>query len=675
MTGALGFPPPSPSLADGPAQTQDGPEAGLTEGSTEPAPRRSVWHRLSRRPGSCIALIYLVVVGLAAIAAPLVAPFDPYKQDLVHTTQTPSGSHWLGTDSYGRDLLSRLIFGGRTSLGVAVCVVGAALIVALPIGLIAGYKGGRIDGLLMRLTDAALSIPAIVLALAIAGALGPGVTNGAVALSIVYVPSIVRLIRGEVVQLRHETYVEASKVAGTGTWRILLRRILPNIRSTLLVASAFWLGTALLAEAALSYLGVGAQAPTASWGNMLRQAYDNSLFTSAWQSIVPGMAIALTILAFNTLGDGLRDVLGAGDSRAAVRRGVRRVRTTRRPRPGTPADSAGRSGATDTDAVLAIDGLSIAFATPGGEDQVLSGVSLTVGPGEVVGLVGESGSGKTVTALSILRLLPSSARIVSGSIQFQGTDLLTLRRKELTAVRGAGIGMIFQDPLTALDPSFTVGHQLAEAMLLHGRCSAREARRRAVEMLDRVQIPAAAQRVRDYPHQLSGGMRQRVMIAMALACEPKLLIADEPTTALDVTVQAQILDLLRQLQSELQMSILFVTHDLGVVSGFCDRVSVMYAGQVVETAPAPDFFARPLHPYGEGLITAVPHANVDRKERLAVIPGMVPLVSNMPSGCRFHPRCRYAEAACVDGPPQLRIDGEREVRCRRSEQLHLEGVE
>jgi len=673
VTGALGIPPPTSSITEGATQPPDGPNAGDAE-ELVPVPRRSVWHRLLRRPGTCAAIIYLVVVGIAAVTAPLVAPFDPYRQDLVNTTQTPSGSHWLGTDSYGRDLLSRLIFGGRTSLGVAVCVVGAALLVALPIGLIAGYKSGRIDGLLMRLTDAAISIPAIVLALAIAGALGPGVTNGAVALAIVYVPSMVRLIRGEVIQLRQETYVEASKVAGTGTWRILFRRILPNIRSTLLVASAFWLGTALLAEAALSYLGVGAQAPTASWGNMLRQAYDNSLFTSAWQSIVPGMAIALTILAFNTLGDGLRDVLGMGESKAAVRRRIPRLRGTRQRQPVATADRRGVA-TTDTGALLAINGLGIAFATPSGEDQVLSGVSLSVQPGEVVGLVGESGSGKTVTALSILRLLPPSARVVSGSIRFQGTDLLALGRKELTAVRGAGIGMVFQDPLTALDPSFTVGHQLAEALLLHNRCSSSEARRRAVEMLDRVQIPAAAQRVHDYPHQLSGGMRQRVMIAMAIACEPKLLIADEPTTALDVTVQAQILDLLRRLQSELQMSILFVTHDLGVVSGFCDRVSVMYGGQVVETAPASDFFTRPLHPYGEGLITAVPHANVERKRRLTVIPGMVPLVSNMPEGCRFHPRCRYAEPACVAQPPQLRIDGEREVRCRRSEQLHLQGVE
>ncbi|HVH69361.1 MAG TPA: ABC transporter ATP-binding protein [Gemmatimonadales bacterium] len=295
-----------------------------------------------------------------------------------------------------------------------------------------------------------------------------------------------------------------------------------------------------------------------------------------------------------------------------------------------------------------------------GTARAVDGVSFDVLPGETLGIVGESGCGKTVTSLSILRLIPEPpGHIRPGSfIEFEGRNLLTLEPRELRAIRGNQIAMIFQEPMTSLNPVFTVGDQIAEAAIVHQHLKRGAARRRAIEMLQLVGIPDPEERVDHYPHQLSGGMRQRVMIAMALVCHPKLLIADEPTTALDVTIQAQILELLDRLQSELGMAVMLITHDFGVVAGSADRVVVMYAGQVVEQAPTAELFAHPLHPYTEGLLSSVPRlearsASPDRA-RLHAIPGQVPAATAWPAGCRFHPRCPYVWDRCrAEEPPLL----------------------
>lgn len=302
--------------------------------------------------------------------------------------------------------------------------------------------------------------------------------------------------------------------------------------------------------------------------------------------------------------------------------------------------------------LLRIEGLRTVFATSGGEASAVDGVDLAIDTGETLGLVGESGCGKTATALSILRLLPPAGRIASGSIRFEGRDLVGLSESQLREVRGAEIAMVFQEPMTALNPLFTIGNQIGEVLRVHRAASRAEARRRAVDLLQRVEIPEATQRIDAYPHELSGGMRQRAMIAMALACEPKLLIADEPTTALDVTVQAQILDLLQSLQRASGMAILLVTHDLGVVAERASRVAIMYAGRIVETGPVAAVFARPMHPYTRGLLGSLPGV-VGQTGRLAPIPGMVPEITKLPTGCRFRDRCSLAEARCAESVPTL----------------------
>ena len=321
--------------------------------------------------------------------------------------------------------------------------------------------------------------------------------------------------------------------------------------------------------------------------------------------------------------------------------------------------------------LLRVSGLEIQFLAGGNWNAVVEDVSFDVGAGETLGLVGESGCGKTVTSLAVMGLIPSAnGRITAGSVFFDGRDLLHVAAEELRQVRGDRIAMVFQEPMTSLNPSFTIGEQISFAVRAHRQVSRAVARSRAVEVLDRVGIPDPSRRVDDYPHTFSGGMRQRAMIAMALACEPDLLIADEPTTALDVTVQAQILELLRSLKDESGMAMLFVTHDLGVVADVCDRVAVMYAGQMVEQAPKDRIFVRPRHPYTEGLLASMPQWSVPGQP-LAVIPGRVPAAGSMPSGCRFRSRCSYAVSVCEQAVALVDVGNETAVRCARREEVNL----
>jgi peptide/nickel transport system ATP-binding protein len=320
--------------------------------------------------------------------------------------------------------------------------------------------------------------------------------------------------------------------------------------------------------------------------------------------------------------------------------------------------------------LLRLENLKTYFHTDDAVVRAVDGVSYDVRPGETLAVVGESGSGKSVTALSILRLIPQPpGRIEGGRVLFKGRDLLTVSEAEMRRIRGKEISMIFQEPMTSLNPVFTCGEQIVEAVVLHDKVDRKAARRRAIEMLELVGIPSAAQRVDEYPHQLSGGMRQRVMIAMALACRPSVLIADEPTTALDVTIQAQILDLLKRLQAELGMAVILITHDLGVVAETADRVAVMYAGQVVEYSDVRSAFRRPLHPYAAGLQASLPKLG-ETRDTLRVIPGNVPNPARFPEGCRFHPRCPVMlTPKCLELPDLRAIDGDHASRCFRAEEI------
>lgn len=324
--------------------------------------------------------------------------------------------------------------------------------------------------------------------------------------------------------------------------------------------------------------------------------------------------------------------------------------------------------------LLEVKKLKTYFATRHGEVRSVDDLSFTIERGETLSLVGESGCGKSVTALSIMRLVSQPGRVVGGEILFESRDLLKLSEDEMRAIRGNDIAMIFQDPMTSLNPVFTVGEQIAEAIRLHRKVSKREAWDQAIEGMRDVTIPSPETRAKNYPYEMSGGMRQRVMIAMALACDPKLLIADEPTTALDVTIQAQILDLLTELRQKRDLALLLITHDLGVVAETSDRVAVMYAGKIIEEASAKELFSRPRHPYTEGLLRAVPRLDEERQGRmlrLQTIEGVVPNPLELPDGCRFAPRCRHAEGKCREGEiPLVDLGNEHLSRCVRASEIY-----
>ncbi len=645
-----------------------------------------------------IGLTGLGLILLVVVFAGVFAPHDPNDLDILKANATPSWSHLLGTDDLGRDILSRLMYGGRAPLLIAGSVVLLGALIALPIGLAAGYIGGVFDNVTMRIMDAGSSFPGLVLILAIVGVLGPGVENVIIALMIATIPGFVRLIRGQTLAVTRETYVEASQAIGTKPHNLVRKRVFPNVRSPLIVIGALSLARLMIAESGLSYLGLGVQIPNPSWGNMIQQAYSHSLFTDPWELLPPIGAILLTVLAVNAVGDGLRDSLGVArhtGGRVRAKRGLTTVELPSAPKAavatGAPAALVGQvqqdaavalvapepAAPAKGSALLSVRELCVEFDTTNGPVQVLDRVSFDLGRGEVVGLVGESGSGKTVTALSIMRLLASPpGRITGGSIAYLDLDLLSLSFKGMRGIRGSQIAMVFQDPMTSLDPAFTIGSQLVEAQRLHHKISKKDARVQAAEALDLVGIPDARKRLDDYPHQFSGGMRQRVMIAIALVTKPQLLIADEPTTALDVTVQAQILDLLAGLRDEFGLSVLFVTHDLGAVAEICDRVVVMYAGQVVEQGTIDGIFLHPQHPYTEGLLRATPHT-ATRGEELYVIPGTIPPAYRFPSGCRFADRCSYTLDECRTGRvPLVPVDGPESLsRCVRTGQVQLAGAE
>ena len=629
--------------------------------------RRGAWRRFRRDKFACAGLVMLIVIVFAGIFAPLLAPHDPRGLFVGQRMSSPSWDHLLGTDSLGRDTFSRLLFGSRLMARYAVQIVVVAVVLGLPLGLAAGYRGGWVDTVVMRLVDAINSVPGILFILAIAAASQQDVNWVLLSISIVFLPSLIRLVRIGALGAREELFVEASHGIGTPTRTILWRRVLPNVSSPIIIQSSVFMGATVFVTAALSILGVGEDVGSPSWGAMLHDAFTN-VYVSPTHIVYPGLAIALTVLSFNLVGDGLRDALGVDRGNlysSRVSLGITRASVASSARRRTRD----RGSVTEEAPLLQIEGLTVEIRLRGDRLRVVEGVSLALDRGQVLGLVGESGAGKTVTAMSVMRLLPSPPfDVTAGRILFEGRDLLECSFADMRRIRGKDIAMIFQDPMNSLNPALTVGRQIAESVRHDEGVGRLIGERRAIEMLDRVGIPEAARRVRHYPHEFSGGMRQRVMIAMALSCRPKLLIADEPTTALDVTIQAQILELLRDITAELDLSVLFVTHDLGIVADYCDRVAVMYAGEVVEESEMEDLFHHPRHPYSRALLASTPRVDASI-ERFRPIAGQVPPLSAMPQGCRFHPRCPDATRECASASVQLRQLGGSLVRCIHADDL------
>ena len=463
---------------------------------------------------------------------------------------------------------------------------------------------------------------------------------------------------------REEVYVKSARVIGASPNRILLRHVLPNIAPPLIIQITLTVGAVLLAEAGLSFVGLGVQPPGASWGTMLNTAA-TYMSLNAFLAVPPGLAIVITVLSVNLLGDVIRDSVGRGIA-VAVKPTTEVAKFAAHELTDDADKPAPKPGENE---VLFVEGLQVVVsAKGGGEIPVITDLSFSIAKGETLGLVGESGCGKTITGLSILGLIGAGGRTTHGSIYLNNIELRSQNSSQMEKIRGDEVAMVFQDPTTSLNPAFTVGDQIAEVLRAKLGMSRKQAWARAVELIERVGIPRPAERANSYPHELSGGMAQRIAIARALSCNPKLLIADEPTTALDVTVQQEILDLFRDIQDEFGMAILFVTHDLAVAADICDRVCVMYAGEMVEMANVDELFAKPRHPYTAGLLAAMPHA-ADRNPPLPTIKGTVPTPKLWPTGCRFSERCDYSQKGCEQ---RIALTGtNRLVRCQRADTLDL----
>ncbi|WLQ37189.1 dipeptide/oligopeptide/nickel ABC transporter permease/ATP-binding protein [Streptomyces castrisilvae] len=563
--------------------------------------RAATLRRVLRNPLGGLSAALLLVLVLAVLLAPLIAPQDPDASSLAEAFAETSGAHPLGMDSAGRDILSRVLYGGRNTLGGALLALAVALVLGVPSGLFAGYRGGRFDAVANWSVNLVMALPAMVVLLASRAILGPDVRVLMIVLGVLVAPSFFRLVRGIVANVRGELYVDAAKVSGLSDTRIVARHVLTVVRGPIIIQVALVAGVAIALQAGLEFLGVGSGS-TATWGAMLNEAFQN-IQRAPMLILWPGLALGLTNCALVLLAGAVRDALEEPTPRPARRRRTEPAAATAPD--SDPAEPAAEPAAPRA-ALLSVRGLTVAYARPDGTaKEVVHGVDLDVRPGEIVGLVGESGSGKTQTAFSVLGLLPEGGRVTHGSITVDGRETVGMRERDHRALRGRTLAYVPQEPMSNLDPAFTIGSQLMEPIRHHLGLGRKEAAEHARELLRQVEIPEPERTLRLYPHEISGGMAQRVLIAGAMSCDPALLIADEPTTALDVRVQAEVLGLLRGLRDERGLGVLLVTHNLGVVADVCDRVAVMNAGRIVESGTTEQILGAPRDPYTRALLAAV----------------------------------------------------------------------
>ncbi|GAB3615872.1 dipeptide/oligopeptide/nickel ABC transporter permease/ATP-binding protein [Okibacterium endophyticum] len=563
--------------------------------------RPAVANIITRKPVAFAGLIFLLLVVFVAILGPAIAPYDPLVGSLADALQGPSWAHPLGTDQLGRDTLSRLIVGTGPTVLYTSQVVAVALALGVCLGTLAGFVGGKADTAVISLSDILMSIPGMVLLLVALTIFQDNMEYAMFAVGVLISGPLMRVIRASTLAFRQELFIEAAQVSGLPTRLILVRHILPRVMGTVLIQTSLLIGLALLLVTGVAYLGFGTQPPYPSWGSMIGDGAQ--IFgTNPLLMTVAGLAIASTVVAAALLGDGLRDLTVERWSGERAKRLTRRQRRATMTPPAivTADDVAG------SEALLAVRGLEISYLVDGDEVRVVHGIDLDVPVGGTVGLVGESGSGKSATARAILGIL-RGGRVTGGSIRLDGEDIADIGRS--TPARRVGLRMAYisQEPHVSLDPTWRVGAQLVEALRRHDQSLTKSAARgRALDLLGKVQMRDREEVFRAYPHELSGGMAQRVAIARALCSDPRLLIADEPTTALDVTVQAEILDLLRDIQASTGMSILLITHDWGVVADLCQDAVVLCKGSVVEAGSVREIVRHPKDPYTATLLLSSP---------------------------------------------------------------------
>ncbi|MCQ9342645.1 dipeptide/oligopeptide/nickel ABC transporter permease/ATP-binding protein [Corynebacterium kozikiae] len=596
---------------------------------------------------SKIALVFLLLIACLAVFAPLVTSHSPLASGV--PVQPPSAEHWFGTDAIGRDIFARVAYGARASLIIGLCATLSALAVAAVLGSIAATSNKAVSEVLMRILDIIMSFPGIALAAVFVAVFGTSLPVIVFAIGFLYVPQLSRVVRANIISEFGEDYVSAAKVMGARVPHILIKHVARNTIAPIAVFATVLVADAIVFEASLSFINAGVKPPEPSWGNILADGKQVLLSGAWWPTFFPGLMILLTVLSLNILSEGLTDALASPRIKRTAKVADDDPTIDSRNTLGSLSEEEAQESLNTSlhalqvaeqnedrrlnypkpeEPLIEVRNLCIAFPEAHGDVNIVDNVNFTVSPGQTMGLVGESGCGKSLVSLAIMGLLPKTARI-TGEILYDGKNLLDLKPEERNALRGHEMAMIYQDALSSLNPSMLISAQMHQLIRRGGK-------RSAEELLELVGLDPV-RTLKSYPHELSGGQRQRVLIAMALTRNPRLLIADEPTTALDVTVQRQVVDLLNELRESLGFSMIFVSHDLALVAKLAHKITVMYAGQVVEQANTRELLEHPTHEYTRGLLGAVLSIESGAK-RLYQVPGTVPSPREFVAGDRFAPR-------------------------------------
>jgi peptide/nickel transport system ATP-binding protein len=622
------------------------------------SPRGETFRLLLRSKALVAGALIVGFWVFCAIFGSTIAPHDPLGQSS-NILQSPGAGHLLGTDGLGRDVLSRVLAGARDILIVAPLAMLVGVTGGTIIGLGTAYYRGLVDDVIGRVIDTVLAIPVVIIAVTALVALGGSRPTIILVIGVVFTPIVARTVRAAAISEREFDYVQAAQLRKERGLYIMFGEMLPNISGPIIVEATVRLGYAIFTVAGLTFLGFGVQPPSPDWALQISDNFgllsDTTHYGYYWTVLFPAISVASLVVGVNLVADGVQQALRpeqVESSSAAVR--IRRFRASK-----PVVETSARSTA-----ALDVRNLDVAYRVRGRDLKVISNLSLTIEPNESYGLVGESGCGKSTVALAAVNYLPRNGHVQAGTIEIGGRDVLSLSGRELRMLRSDAVSMVYQNPGTALNPSIRIGPQVAEVFRVRDVPRA-EALERARDALTRVHIADPGSVMSRYPHQLSGGMQQRVLIAMALAKDPALLILDEPTTGLDATVEAEVLDLIASLQSQLHTSVLYISHNLGVIAKMCERVGVLYAGRLVEEGPVEMVLHEPRHPYTVGLVRSIPRGGVRKDHgRLDTIPGFLPLLGSEPAGCVFADRCALAEQVCrEEEPPLHKLDGNRLARC------------
>ncbi|MET8161890.1 dipeptide/oligopeptide/nickel ABC transporter permease/ATP-binding protein [Sphaerisporangium sp. NPDC005289] len=606
--------------------------------------------RVLLRPVGVAGFGLLAIVLLVAVFAPVLWEGRATAIDTGNLLAGPSAEHWIGTDNLGRDLLFRVLVATRLSIVLALAATAIGMVLGVVLGAAPMLAGRRVGRFVTSSVNVLVAFPGLLLVLFFAVVFGVGARGAALAVGLAGAPAFARLCHTLLAGVSERDYIAAARIAGVSRLRVLLRHALPNIAEPLIVNATMAAGGVLLTFSGLSFLGLGVQAPSYDWGKLMQDGL-NGIYVHPLAALGPGIAVILAGLAFNLTGEAFAAAFGID-----VVPGMARVRAVRKAAGKDPERTVAAPDPV-AGSILSVDDLRVTIPGARRPIQAVRGVTFAIRDGEAVGVVGESGSGKSVTALAVARLLERPTRVEANHLVFAGEDLMAAGDpRSLRERLGTSMVVVFQDPMTSFNPAHRVGPQLAEVGRFHQGLGRKAAFARAVDRLRAVRLREPERRARQYPFEFSGGMRQRAMIGMGLMGTPRLIIADEPTTALDVTVQRQVLGLLAEVRRDTGAALLLISHDVSVVTEVCDRVLVMYAGLIVEELPARDLRTLARHPYTRALVAAVPDMETDLTRPLAVIPGSPVDPSDVPAGCAFASRCPLADDHCRAVEPPLQAD-------------------